>query len=296
MRRASGPPAAVPAPAAAAVLAALGCGVLLTGCGAPSGLGEGGPAPSATTEAQPKNLWPAWSPGSPAASDAAADPARQPAPDPLSGAPTVPPGGLAAMDQLDVLRADPRMARPAGRGAVDRPGTPGVRPAALHDLTGDRQPELISAVDLESGRMLLAVYTVREGQIVPVLHTSGLRPVVEAVGEDLVVRGPTADGGEQAVRYRWDGRRMVTASEVRSVRTTSPEPDAPTAPAPRTSSPGGTAPAPRTSSPEGPAPAPSTSPPRGPASAPSASTPGGPAPVRTTAPAAAPAAGPAGAP
>jgi hypothetical protein len=89
----------------------------------------------------------------------------------------------------------------------------------LHDLTGDRKPELISAVDLESGRVVLAVYTVREGKVVPILYTSGVRPVVEAIGVDLVVRGSASDGGEQAIRYRWDGNRMITVSEVRSFRT-----------------------------------------------------------------------------
>ncbi|GAA3489583.1 hypothetical protein GCM10018987_36660 [Streptomyces cremeus] len=147
------------------------------------------------------------------------DPELQPAPQPLPQSPAVPAGGLAAMDQLDVLRADPRMARLTRREPVDRPGEPGVRPAVLHDLTGDGTPELISAVDLESGRTVMAAYTVRDARIVPILHTSGVRPVVESVGVDLVVRGSATDGGEQAIRYRWDGNRMITVSEVRSFRT-----------------------------------------------------------------------------
>ncbi|MFI0979235.1 hypothetical protein ACH4SP_19820 [Streptomyces sp. NPDC021093] len=239
MRRTSGPLPAVPAPASASApvsapapartpagtvaLTALACGLLLTGCGAPSGLGKGEPAPSASSQPQPETLWPAWSPASPSLSDAVTDPELQPAPDPLPDSPAVPAGGLAAMDQLDVLRADPRMGRLTRRGPVDKPGTPGVRPAVLHDLTGDRKPELISAVDLESGRVVLAVYTVREGKIVPILYTSGVRPVVEAIGVDLVVRGSATDGGEQAVRYRWDGNRMITVSEVRSYRTENTE-------------------------------------------------------------------------
>ncbi|MGW7412830.1 hypothetical protein [Streptomyces sp. NPDC054863] len=225
MRRTSGPLPAAPAPArpparvTAVALTALACGVLLTGCGAPAGLGKGEPAPSASSQPQPETLWPAWTPASPSLSDAVTDPELQPAPDPLPGPLAVPAGGLAAMDQLDVLRADPRMGRLTRRGTVDKPGTPGIRPAVLHDLTGDRKPELISAVDLESGRVVLAVYTVRGGKVVPILYTSGVRPVVEAIGVDLVVRGSATDGGEQAIRYRWDGNRMITVSEVRSFRT-----------------------------------------------------------------------------
>ncbi|MFJ4875442.1 hypothetical protein ACIP93_09535 [Streptomyces sp. NPDC088745] len=207
----------VPAGPAAAATAL--CAALLAGCGSPDGLGAGEPAPSATAQPRPRTLWPAWSPESSSPSDAVTDPELQPAPQPLPQSPAVPAGGLAAMDQLDVLRADPRMARLTRREPVDRPGKPGVRPAVLHDLTGDGTPELISAVDLESGRTVMAAYTVRDARIVPILHTSGVRPVVESVGVDLVVRGSATDGGEQAIRYRWDGNRMITVSEVRSFRT-----------------------------------------------------------------------------
>ncbi|MFF0742470.1 hypothetical protein ACFYVL_18925 [Streptomyces sp. NPDC004111] len=198
---------------------ALGLAGLLTGCGAPSGLGKSEPAPPASAQPLPETLWPEWSPKSTSPSDAVTDPELQPAPEPLAGAPAVPADGFASLDQLEVLRADPRMKRLTRRGPVDRPGRPGVRPPVLHDLTGDERPEMISAVDLESGRVLIAVYTVRTGQIVPILHTSGLRPVVEAVGTDLVVRSSQSDGGEQTVRYRWDGTRMITVSEVRDYPT-----------------------------------------------------------------------------
>ncbi|CAM5316016.1 lipoprotein [Streptomyces spiroverticillatus] len=213
-RRPSTPRRSVPAVPAAAALGA----VLLAGCGAPEGLGPGEPAPSASAQPRPQTLWPAWSPESSSPSDAVTDPELQPAPDPLPDSPAVPAGGLAAMDQTDVLRADPRMRRLTRRGPVDKPGKPGIRPAVLHDLTGDGKPELICAVDLESGRVVMAAYTVRDGKIVPILYTSGVRPVVESVGVDLVVRGSATDGGEQAIRYRWDGNRMLTVSEVRSFR------------------------------------------------------------------------------
>jgi hypothetical protein len=195
---------------------ALGLVVLITGCGAPAGLGEGEPAPPASAQPLPRTLWPAWSPESSSPSDAVTDPALLPTPEPLADGPVVPADGFASLDQLEVLRADPRMRRLTRRGVVDGPGKPGIRPAVLHDLTGDKRPELISAVDLESGHVRLAVYTVREGRIVPILYTSGVRPVVEAVGVDLVVRSSVADGGEQSIRYRWDGQRMITVSEVRS--------------------------------------------------------------------------------
>lgn len=201
------------------VVVALGLVGVLTGCGAPAGLGKGEPAPPASAQPLPRTLWPAWSPESASPSDALTDPELQPAPEPLADGPAVPADGFASLDQVEVLRADPRMRRLARRGAVDRPGKPGVRPAVLHDLTGDGRPELISAVDLESGHVLMAVYTVREGKIVPILYTSGVRPVVEAVGADLVVRNSAADGGEQAIRYHWDGERMITVSEVRNYPT-----------------------------------------------------------------------------
>ncbi|MFJ2741103.1 hypothetical protein ACIO3O_15695 [Streptomyces sp. NPDC087440] len=213
----STPRRTVPAVPAAAALCAVLTGV--SACGAPNGLGPAEPAPSASAQPRPETLWPAWSPASSSPSDAVSDPELQPAPDPLPGSPAVPAGGLAAMDQLDVLRADPRMRRLTQRGPVDRPGRPGIRPAVLHDLTGDGTAELISAVDLESGRVVMAAYTVRDKKIVPILYTSGVRPVVESVGVDLVVRGSATDGGEQAIRYRWDGNRMITVSEVRSFRT-----------------------------------------------------------------------------
>ncbi|MFI5803291.1 hypothetical protein [Streptomyces sp. NPDC051561] len=200
------------------VMVAVGLLGAVTACGAPSGLGKGEPAPAASAQPVPATLWPAWSPKSSSPSDAVSDPELQPTPEPLAGAPVVPAGGFASMDQLAVLRADPRMKRLTRHGVVEKPGQPGVRPAVLRDLTGDRRPELISAVDLESGRVLMAVYTVREGKVVPILHTSGVRPVIESVGVDLVVRSSATDGGEQSVRYRWDGHRMITVSEVRSYR------------------------------------------------------------------------------
>ncbi|MBB6434037.1 hypothetical protein [Streptomyces candidus] len=228
--------ARVAAPAAAASLCAV-----LAACGAPSGLGRSEPAPAASAQPVPEKLWSDWSPESSSPSDAGTDPELQPAPEPLSGAPAVPAGGFSALDQVTVLRADPRMKALTQDGVRREPGAPGIRPAELRDLTGDGRNELISAVDLESGRVVVAVYTQRGSQIVPILHTSGVRPVIEAVGVDLVVRGSATDGGEQSVRYRWDGNRMITVSEVRSFRTdngstapdTRPEPDTP-APAPGT--------------------------------------------------------------
>lgn len=207
---------AAPAAAAAASLCAA-----LAACGAPSGLGRSEPAPAASAQPVPEKLWSGWSPESPSPSDAVTDPELRPAPEPLPDAPAVPAGGFAALDQVTVLRADPRMKALTQGGVRRAPGTPGVRPAELRDLTGDGRDELISAVDLESGRVVVAVYTVRGSQIVPILHTSGVRPVIEAVGVDLVVRGSAADGGEQTVRYRWDGNRMITVSEVRSFSTDS---------------------------------------------------------------------------
>ncbi|MBB5110047.1 hypothetical protein FHS40_009177, partial [Streptomyces spectabilis] len=45
------------------------------------------------------------------------------------------------------------------------------------------------------------------------LFTAGRRISVEVIGTDLLVRSPCADGGEQAVRYHWDGEQMSVAQE-----------------------------------------------------------------------------------
>lgn len=192
------------------------CAVLLLGgCGAPSGLGAGEPAPTVAAQPSPAALWPAWADASSARPGGAAVAGQQPAPRPLPGI-TIPKGGLAALDVRAVVRADPMARACCDRPRIDRPGRVGIRPPVLHDLTGDGHAELVVAADLESGRSAVAVYRARGERLVPVLYTTGRRLAVEAVGSDLLVRGAADDGAEQAVRYRWDGERLSTVSDVKS--------------------------------------------------------------------------------
>ncbi|MGW7275002.1 hypothetical protein ACWGH5_31325 [Streptomyces sp. NPDC054864] len=189
--------------------------VALAGCGSVDGLGAGEPAPSVSVQPRPEPLWPAWTSTSSEAPGADAA-THQPPPEPLAGLPKLGRGGLGAEDFRKVLRADPRMKPLADRGEIDRPGQAGLRPPLLTDLTGDGRPELLVAADTESGRSLLVAYKESEGRVYPILLTSGKRVSVETLGPDLLVRSPCADGGEQAVRFHWDGVRMSTVSDTKN--------------------------------------------------------------------------------
>ncbi|GHC41677.1 hypothetical protein [Streptomyces flavofungini] len=193
-------------------LAALAVAVL-SACGATSGLGATEPAPPVSVQPRPEPLWSAWS----GSSAPGADPtSQQPPPEPLAGLGALGPGGLAKADVRELLRADTRLRTLADRPLVKKPGRPGIRPPVLTDLTGDGKPEMLVAVDVESGRSVLVVYLEKRGKVYPVLFTAGRRLSVETVGKDLLVRSPCAEGGEQAVRFHWDGTRMSTVSDVKS--------------------------------------------------------------------------------
>ncbi|MFI6639844.1 FG-GAP repeat protein [Streptomyces sp. NPDC050504] len=199
-----------------ALTAAAVCAVpLLGGCAAPSGLAEGDAVPAVAAQPSPAALWPAWSDASSSEPGGAAVAGQQPAPRPLAGV-RIPAGGLAALDVREVVRADPKARACCDKPRIDRPGRAGVRPPVLHDLTGDGHAELVVAADLESGRSAVAVYRARGELLVPVLYTTGRRLAVEAVGTDLLVRGAADDGAEQAVRYRWDGERLSTVSDIKN--------------------------------------------------------------------------------
>ncbi|MFD9908589.1 hypothetical protein [Streptomyces sp. NPDC059063] len=186
--------------------------VVLCACGASTdGLGPGEPAPPVSVQPSPEPLWRAWSGASP--SDPGAETAtRQPPPEPLKGI-ELGTGGLAKADVRELLRADPRLRSFADRPMIERPGRPGIRPPMLTDLSGDGKPELVVGIDLESGRSALVVYVARHDKVYPVLVTAGRRISVDVIGTDLLVRSPCPDGGEQAVRYHWDGTRMSTVSD-----------------------------------------------------------------------------------
>ncbi|MEU6764719.1 hypothetical protein ABZ916_19565 [Streptomyces sp. NPDC046853] len=202
-----------------AALLTVTAAVVLAGCGSLDGLGAGEPAPSVSVQPHPDALWPAWS-GTSSDTPGADTATHQPPPEPLEGLPKLGKGGLGAADFREILRADPRMKPLADRGEIDRPGKAGLRPPLLTDLTGDGRPELLVAADTESGRSVLAVYREHEGRVYPILLTAGKRVSVATIGPDLLVRSPCADGGEQAVRYHWDGVRLSTVSDIKSYKKT----------------------------------------------------------------------------
>ncbi|GAA3137667.1 hypothetical protein ACFQ0X_29745 [Streptomyces rectiviolaceus] len=234
----------------AAVLTATAA-VVLAGCGSVDGLDAGEPAPSVSVQPRPKPLWPAWS-GTSSEAPGADAATHQPPPQALEGLPKLGNGGLGTEDFREILRADPRMKPLADRGEIDRPGQAGLRPPQLTDLTGDKKPELLVAADTESGRSVLAVYTEHDGRVYPILFTAGKRLGIETLGPDLLVRSPCADGGEQAVRFHWDGVRMSTVSDIKNYKKTpgadgssaspkpTPEPSGGTGPSDGTEPSGGT--------------------------------------------------------
>ncbi|MFD4479643.1 hypothetical protein ACFWPU_26515 [Streptomyces sp. NPDC058471] len=206
--------------------------VVLAGCGSVDGLGPGEPAPSVSVQPRPEPLWPAWS-GTSSEAPGADTATHQPPPEALEGLPKLGKDGLRTEDFRKVLRADPRMKPLAERGEIDRPGEAGIRPPLLTDLTGDGRPELLVAADTESGRSVLAVYKERDGRVYPILFTAGKRVSIETLGQDVLVRSSCADGGQQAVRYHWDGVRMSTVSDNKSYKKTSDSDGSqPTKPAP----------------------------------------------------------------
>ncbi|MET7359653.1 hypothetical protein ABZS76_14495 [Streptomyces sp. NPDC005562] len=196
-----------------AVLAAFA----LAGCGGTNGLGHGEAAPTVSVQPRPEAVWPAWT-GTSSRAPGAEAATRQPPPRPLKGLARVGSGGLASVDVHAVLRADPRTKPLADRGEIDRPGRAGLRPPKFLDLTGDKKPEMLVAADTESGRSVLAVYREEGGKVYPILFTSGRNLAVETIGPDLLVRTPCSDGGEQAVRFHWDGARMSTVSDIKNYK------------------------------------------------------------------------------
>ncbi|MEU4925616.1 hypothetical protein AB0G54_03760 [Streptomyces yokosukanensis] len=208
-----------------------GCAVLVaagaaTGCAATDGLAAGEPAPSVSVQPRPESVWPAWTRGSDSAPGAEAS-THQPPPEPLKGLPRIGTDAVKDLRDLDVrtvLRADPRTRPYADQPVTDRPGPAGLRPPRYADLSGDGQPELLVAADTESGRTLLAVFAARAGRVYTVLLTGGRQVAVETLGQDLVLRSLCTDGAQQAVRFHWDGVRMITVSDEKKYGSAATQP------------------------------------------------------------------------
>ncbi|MFD0355642.1 hypothetical protein ACFVHW_18195 [Streptomyces sp. NPDC127110] len=166
----------------------------------------------------PRTLWKEYRPDPPG-------PGQQP------GAAAVVPGlpppkgpGMRGADALAVVRADitsataedggtGRLVDPrAGRRlalctqAVDGGPQCPVRPGVLHDLTGDGEDELITALDVDGRLSELRVYTVRDdGRIARILARRGVLEGVEVAAEHLAVREPTSNPAYISVSdYVWD--------------------------------------------------------------------------------------------
>ncbi|WP_371597862.1 hypothetical protein [Streptomyces sp. NBC_00564] len=160
----------------------------------------------------PESVWTAW-PSTPSASPGA-DTSAYRSPEALKGLPAVGPEGLAGMDVRAIMRADPEMEPHADHPLIDSPGQPGIRSPQYMDLSGNSNPELLVAVDTESGHTLLAVYSVRDGKVYPVLTTTGRHVAVHTHGSDLLLHAASEDGAEQVMRFRWDGVRLSTVSDI----------------------------------------------------------------------------------
>ncbi|MEV6954492.1 hypothetical protein [Streptomyces sp. NPDC051183] len=81
-----------------------------------------------------------------------------------------------------------------------------VRPAVLHDVTGNGKDELITALDIDGRLSELRVYTVLDdGRIARILSRRAVLEGVEVAAEHLAVREPTSNPKYVAVSdYVWD--------------------------------------------------------------------------------------------
>ncbi|MFD3541650.1 hypothetical protein ACFWUQ_19445 [Streptomyces sp. NPDC058662] len=198
-------------PALAALLAAT------AGCADVEGLRSEGDLGTAHA---PQTLWKEFRPAPPDPGQQSGSAAVVP------GLPRVPGGDMAGVNALDVVRADitSATARDGGSGrlvdprAVQRlalctraadggPNCP-VRPAVLHDLTGNGRKELITALDIDGRTSELRVYTVQaDGRVARILNRHGVLEGVEVAAEHLAVREPTSNPAYVAVSdYVWDPR------------------------------------------------------------------------------------------
>ncbi|MEV0410380.1 hypothetical protein AB0I68_06075 [Streptomyces sp. NPDC050448] len=147
----------------------------------------------------------------------------------VPGLPKVANAGMRGVNAVEVVRADITSATAQDRGtgllvdprAVQRlarctqavdggPHCP-VRPAVLHDVTGDGRDELITALDIDGRVSELRVYTVRDdGSIARILARRGVLEGVEVAAEHLAVREPTSNPEKVSVSdYAWDPKAGI---------------------------------------------------------------------------------------
>ncbi|WP_310726542.1 hypothetical protein [Streptomyces sp. N2A] len=182
---------------------------LLAGCAGLEGLESDGPARDVKA---PLALWPEYTPAPLGRED---NPAAL---RPVAGVPHVPSGSMADADPLAVLDAD------ISAEGQHPPAPRAVRRPALHDLTDDGKPDLITVIDLDPRTSELRVYSVRKTVVTRVLVLRGALAGVELAAGHLAVREPTKDPRYVSVTdLVWDGRAMalwdLTLDEVRRHQT-----------------------------------------------------------------------------
>ncbi|MEU8773254.1 hypothetical protein [Streptomyces sp. NPDC048606] len=201
------------------VLAAVVAGAT-AGCADVEGLKDDGDLGTAHA---PQTLWKDVRPSAPPPGQESGTAAVVP------GLPEVTGGDMRGVDALAVVRADITSAaeQDGGTGrlvdprAVQRlalctdapdggPDCP-VRPAALHDVTGDGKAELITALDVDGRISELRVYTVRaDGAVTRILSRRGVLEGVEVAAEHLAVREPTSNPRYISVSdYVWDPKAGI---------------------------------------------------------------------------------------
>ncbi|MCX5377335.1 hypothetical protein [Streptomyces sp. NBC_00091] len=204
-------------PHSLALAALLAATAATAGCADVEGLRSAGDLGTAHA---PKTLWKGYRPDPPG-------PGQQPGAAALvPGLPKAGGPSMRGVDALSVVRADITSATAEDRGtgrlvdpravqrlalctqAVDGGPSCPVRPAVLHDLTGDGREELIAALDVDGRLTELRVYTVRnDGRIARILSRRGVLEGVEVAAEHLAVREPTSNPAYISVSdYVWDGK------------------------------------------------------------------------------------------
>ncbi|MEV7558986.1 hypothetical protein [Streptomyces sp. NPDC089795] len=194
--------------------------VLLVGCADVEGLQSEG---DLGTVHAPRSLWKDIRPAPPAADQKPGTAAVVP------GLPKVTDLSMRGVDALSVVRADVTSAaeQDGGTGRLVDPralqrlalctqavdGGPDclVRPAVLHDLTGNGREELITALDIDGRVSELRVYTVQDdGNIARILSRRGVLEGVEVAAEHLAIREPTTNPAYVAVSdYVWDPKAGI---------------------------------------------------------------------------------------
>ncbi|MFG2903825.1 hypothetical protein ACGF13_01970 [Kitasatospora sp. NPDC048286] len=198
-------PGAVPVATLAGLVVVLALAALAFGRATPGDLRDQGPARTVTPPAVSQPLWPQLPTATPVPTPAAG--VTQEAPQPLPDL-TVPGHDITAVDVRTVLAKDPKLGQEERLALGSCTGCD-IRTPEFRDLTGDGQPELITAVTTP-GQVVLHVYTLVEDHLLPVLQVQ-VQPAFNAttIGTELWLFEPTAAYVVTRSHYEWDGTRLV---------------------------------------------------------------------------------------